>query len=633
MNRKVKIGIVLSLIIISVTMLVSAAVDKDKTAIDLLSKKYNVASDKLEITDSTAAQLSITGKKANNYKAIDKSTGNVYGIAIDDNGSEIDIQKLLQDDHTVKKAKYGKLDPALSEKLKTIDNQNIGVIIWLNDQSKDKYIRKDYAVSLTTDENRPIEQNPDIDSFSDQVEKDKKAKINALATPVSNKLKQKGYNHEVGIHIPVIYAKLKASQINDVANLSEVDTIYLDEKAQSALDIARPTVYADTVYYRGITGFGIKVGEIEVGGGINAGNPYLAPPIELDTLNTCLNDHATSVAGIIRSWHTTYFGISPGAWLRIGGSCGGSISELTSAADRSVSWGASILTNSWAYVNADRNLKYGDRYFDNIVWNTFQTPVIAAGNTGGNVTSPGLSYNSITVGAFDDRNTASWSDDVMATFSGYINGYNGMEKPEVVAPGVSIITLKNAYPYYADMGSGTSYATPIVTGEIADIIQRNNNLKAWPESVKAIVMASALHNIEGSSRLSDKDGAGGIAADRADNMARGYNGAWGGNYYPCASTSPYILTTMTLTAGVKTRVVMAFSTDPNYVNYNYGPSADLDIQIKDPSGNIVAGSYSGSNTYEIVEFTPTVTGNYQLNLIKFSCSSAKYLGWAWYKGN
>lgn len=221
----------------------------------------------------------------------------------------------------------------------------------------------------------------------------------------------------------------------------------------------------------------------------------------------------------------------------------------------------------------------------------------------------------------------------MASFSGYINGNNGMEKPEVAAPGVSIIILKNTYPYYANMGSGTSYAAPMVTGEIADIMQRNTNLRGWPEPVKAIVMASALHNIEGSSELSDKDGAGGVTVDRADNIARGYNGAWAGVYYPCSSTSPYTLTTMPLTAGVKARVVMAFSTDPNYVNYNYWPSADLDIQIKDPSGNVVDGSYSGRNTYEIVEFTPVVTGNYQLNLIKYSCTSSKYLGWAWYKGN
>lgn len=599
-----------------------------------MSKKHKVSSEQLEITGSTWTQLPLTGKVLDDYKAVDKSTGSVYGIAIDDNGNELDIQKVLQDEVNAKKAKYGKLDPALSDKLQTAGNQEIGVIVWLKDQSKDKTTKKDYAVDLTTDENSPGIQDPEVDTKLDQAKNDKQFNVNAIVDPVLKKMKQKGYKYNVDTNVPVIYAKLKKAHINDIARWAEVDTVYPDAQAESAINMARPTILADIVYSRGITGSGTKVGEIEVGGGINAANTFLAPPIQLDTLNTCLSDHAAAVAGIIKSNRPLYFGISPGASLRIGGSCGGWISELTGAADRAIAWGAPVLTNSWANANADGNLKFEDRYFDTLAWNApWTTSVIAAGNTGGRVTSPGLSYNSITVGAFDDLNTRNWTNpnDVMASYSGYINGNNLMEKPEVAAPGSNIISLTNTVLYYG-MGSGTSYAAPMVTGEIADIMQRNTNLKGWPEAVKAIVMASALHNLEGSSELSGKDGAGGIAVDRADNISRGFNGAWGGKYYPCSSTSPYTLTTMSLTVGVKTRVVMAFSTDPNDLNYNSRPSADLDIQIKNPSGSIIDGSYSSRNTYEIVEFTPAVTGNYQLNLIKFSCTSLKYLGWAWYKG-
>jgi hypothetical protein len=39
------------------------------------------------------------------------------------------------------------------------------------------------------------------------------------------------------------------------------------------------------------------------------------------------------------------------------------------------------------------------------------------------------------------------------------------------------------------------------------------------EEVRAIMMASARHNIEGSSQLSDKDGAGGILLGAADTVA------------------------------------------------------------------------------------------------------------------
>lgn len=97
------IGTLAIVVLLVSTTAMSAAVDKDKVAKDLLSKKYNVASDKLEITGSSAIQLPLTGKAADEYKTIDKSTGNVYGIAIDDNGKEVDIQKLLQDEDTLKK--------------------------------------------------------------------------------------------------------------------------------------------------------------------------------------------------------------------------------------------------------------------------------------------------------------------------------------------------------------------------------------------------------------------------------------------------------------------------------------------------------------------------------------------------
>lgn len=624
--------IAIMLLVLISTTAVSEKFDNKKIASDLMSKKHKVASDKLEITGSSMTQLPLTGKVIDAYKAINIITGEVFGIAIDNNGNEVDIQKMLQDEDTAKKAKYGKLDQALSDKLQTAGNQEIGVIVWLNDHKKEKNTKKNYSVDLTTDDNSPGIKDQEVDKKLDQAEKDRKLDVNEIVDPVSKKMKQKGYKYNTDTNVPVIYAKLKKKQINDVANWAEVDTVYPDAQAESTLNVARRAILADIVYSRYITGSGTKVGEIEVGGGVNEYNPYLFS-IQLDKLNTCNNDHAAAVSGIIRSWHPSYFGISPGVSLRIGGSCGGWISEMTGAADRAIAWGAPVLTNSWANANADGNLKFEDRYFDAVAWNApWTTSVIAAGNTGGRVTSPGLSYNSITVGAYDDKNTIGWSDDSMASYSGYIDGNNLMQKPEVVAPGSNIITLKNAYPYYANMGSGTSYATPMVTGEIANIMQRNTILRRWPEAVKAIVMASALHNIEASSVLSDKDGAGGITVDRADNITRGNNGTWGAINYPCSSISPYTLTTMPLTAGVKTRVVMAFSTDPNYQSYNIRPSSDLDIVIKNPDGKVIAGSYSSRNTYEIVEFIPAVTGNYQLNLIKYSCSSSKYLGWAWYKG-
>ncbi len=87
---------------------------------------------------------------------------------------------------------------------------------------------------------------------------------------------------------------------------------------------------------------------------------------------------------------------------------------------------------------------------------------------------------------------------------------------------------------------------------------------------------------------------------------------------------------MMLQAGRKTRVVIVWDQNPNYAYYASKPSADLDLQIFGPSNTIVASSYSYDNTYEIVEFTPPVTGTYTIQVDKVRCNlTPKYLGWAW----
>jgi hypothetical protein len=43
-------------------------------------------------------------------------------------------------------------------------------------------------------------------------------------------------------------------------------------------------------------------------------------------------------------------------------------------------------------------------------------------------------------------------------------------------------------------------------------MQRDADLKNWPTAVKAIIMASAVHNVEGDRQLSAQDGAGSIDA-------------------------------------------------------------------------------------------------------------------------
>jgi len=282
-----------------------------------------------------------------------------------------------------------------------------------------------------------------------------------------------------------------------------------------------------------------------------------------------------------------------------------------------------------------------------MVVNRAVTVVKSAGNEAGscrsqtgNVTSPGLAYNVITVGNFDDRNTVDWATDGMHPCSSYVDPtstHGDRQKPEVAAPGTNINSTIISDPWvgctFAEC-SGTSFAAPMVTGVAALLMQRNSTLQIWPESVKAILMATAVHNIEGAARLSDKDGAGGIVADRADNVVQGINGGWGTVGYSCNTPTPLDVATMPLVEGVRTRVVIAWNNDPAYQFYDSQPSADLNLVVYHESGSFATAIGNFDNTYEILSFIPWLSGNHILRVVRTRCEySPARMGWAWYQGN
>src|SRR5262249_53751265 len=149
-------------------------------------------------------------------------------------------------------------------------------------------------------------------------------------------------------------------------------------------------------------------------------------------------------------------------------------------------------------------------------------------------------YNVITVGSFDDRGTAGWSDDVMSQFSTRLDPaslHSDRQKPEVAAPGENITSTSTHSPWNDFTSSGTSFAAPMGTGTAALMMRANGSLSVWPEALKAILMATAVHNIEGDDRLSDVDGAGGIDAKGAADVARSISGKWGARGYTCNEPS------------------------------------------------------------------------------------------------
>ena len=105
------------------------------------------------------------------------------------------------------------------------------------------------------------------------------------------------------------------------------------------------------------------------------------------------------------------------------------------------------------------------------------------------VTIPGILKTIITVGSSDDEGLPAKQHGLMPGYSGRGPTDQCIVKPEILAPGTNIISCSAGGKLY-EMKSGTSMATPVVTGAIAVLLSAHPRLR--PAEVKLILHDSAV---------------------------------------------------------------------------------------------------------------------------------------------
>ena len=603
----------------------------ESRAVAVVAARPGVAAGPLAVVRSTAARYPLLGRTAIHFKLQDQD-GALHGVALAPDGGEVSAEALAAEEGARREAVYGTLDPDLAARhARALPDEPLPIALWLRPGEAAGTAppwAPEPGTELSADE---------LDQRLAEVDAHWTARLLAAAEPVVSRLADMGFPAAASTFSPVVLASLPPASIAEVARWPEVATVYLAPTAVDELEVAGPVVGGDLLRSQGWTGAGIRLGQVEIDGATPAGNPFL-PGVTQDTGFSCLSAHSTGVAGIIASTHGTRSGIAPGVQLYAGGACSGQSGPLLQAANRTAAWGARAINLSWGDPTGTAPA-FLDRSFDHMVWSGLRSIVKSAGNqappcgASSIITSPGRAYNVVTVGNADDRNSLDPADDIMGPCSSFVDptSTNGdREKPEVAAPGTNINSTTMSSPWTGGIGSGTSFAAPVVTGGAGLLFQRVPMLASLPEATKAILMTTAVHNVEGVTRLSERDGAGVVVLDHA--MSTTNTGRWGFRAYLCA-TAPFAwdVQTMFLSANRRTRVTLAWSTEAwGWNDYANRPSADLDLQVIAPGGSPVASSASWDNTYEIVEFVTPVSGNYRIRVVRFRCDrDPARIGWAW----
>ncbi|MCG5470470.1 S8 family peptidase [Micromonospora sp. LAH09] len=231
---------------------------------------------------------------------------------------------------------------------------------------------------------------------------------------------------------------------------------------------------------------------------------------------------ASTIAGTGAAAHGQRRGVAPDAKLVIGkvlddhgsGADSGIIAGMEWAATR-----ADVVNMSLGGSDPDDGNNPLSLAVDGLSRSTGALFVIAAGNSGGAISSPGSAASALTVGAVD-------RDDKLADFSsrGPLVTSN-VAKPELVAPGVDIVAaraagtnLQDPIDRYYEAISGTSMASPHVAGAAALLAQRHPDWTGAQLKAALVGAADPLSGVDayavGAGRLNAARALGGPTSDQ-----------------------------------------------------------------------------------------------------------------------
>ena len=594
-------------------------------------------------TSTTRLYPGDNGKDGVGYLEVIKATHRknltTQELAFDENGTEVDGNKVLEEVQSRHFKKFGRLHESLHKHLsirKDADNIDVFVYPQVNEDLFDYAKPNDRELKQC-----PEEQIARLDRFLHH---------NCKHVDL---LKHLGAKHRRVPNTIVFQAILSKAQILSLTHSNEIGSVHLnDSEAINDLSNSIAIARSDRVQGAGFDGKGVRVAVFEDGPSDLTDIPVAAqfstsPPA---------SDHARLTHAVIKNTEVAQpHGHAPGCDLY----------SANSGANEALTWAieqrCTVISQSFHRPNepGGADLQSDDLLKDMLAL-TYPFPFIAqaAGNywlgDNDNIDPPESErvnhkgYNTISCGNHDDTATAM---DGTSVFNNPDSLHGDRELPEISANGTDVTAVGLTK-------SGTSFAAPAVAGVAALIQQISPTIKSWPEGMRAILLASAKRNVNGgtwwadvSSRTDASDGAGALDADSARSIAltrvfrnnsptaRGWDVGTirDTDFDPntLLSTFRYWITVPRTGPGDNPETIkVCLAWDSKITSANGTATAsqltvDLDLWVRDLNQQLVGFSSSFDNSYEVVEFDGLQGATYEILVKKFKGTDQVWYGLAW----
>lgn len=375
-----------------------------------------------------------------------------------------------------------------------------------------------------------------------------------------------------------------------------------------------------------LTGAGVRVGVLESGVCDISHENLSDKNITIDSSEMKITDHATNVTSVISL-------MAPEAELFVSGNTNIGlewfIDNACDVVNCSFSKYIKVANSDGTYGYKDAEYTYSiDGLFDYHIRTSFISAVVAAGNVNtdnskeaynpeGQIRSPALAYNAITVGGLERK---------LGFFDYYLQYHEEScykTKESSAKPEISALFEFNV-PNIGEV-RGTSFAAPMVTGAIALMIEKEPIISTPTVSLKSLIMSCANKTEDYSTDLGefdDKVGSGSLdflEMRTRDYVAYLYRNNVDGDNTANASTCD-ISISLAKNSELQASLAWFAVINKNATNNSLIENCyitNYDLRLYSESGELLCESaLNEKNNVELIRYTAPTAGNYILSIYR-----------------